>query len=81
MQILDLIRNCESGQPCNWSQNGVHWLVIISYFCNLFPQVGAREDSNVYIRMKIKAAEEIGIKARHVCFSSTITQAQVRPGT
>ncbi|KAF2366646.1 Formate-tetrahydrofolate ligase FTHFS [Trinorchestia longiramus] len=40
-------------------------------------QVGAREDSNVYIRMKIKAAEEIGIKARHVCFPNTITQSQL----
>lgn len=40
-------------------------------------QVGGREDSNVYIRMKIKAAEEIGIKARHVCFPSSITQAQL----
>ncbi|KRT78337.1 hypothetical protein AMK59_6411, partial [Oryctes borbonicus] len=29
-------------------------------------QVGGREDSNVYIRMKIKAASEIGIKAEHV---------------
>ena len=24
------------------------------------PQVGGREDSNVYIRMKLKAAEDIG---------------------
>ena len=29
-------------------------------------QVGGREDSNVYIRMKLKAAEEIGIDAKHV---------------
>lgn len=29
-------------------------------------QVGHREDSNVYIRMKLKAAEEIGITATHV---------------
>ena len=29
-------------------------------------QVGGREDSNVYIRMKMKAAEEIGINANHV---------------
>ncbi|XP_018013307.1 C-1-tetrahydrofolate synthase, cytoplasmic isoform X2 [Hyalella azteca] len=40
-------------------------------------QVGSREDSNVYIRMKIKAAEEIGIKAQHVCFPNTITQSQL----
>ena len=29
-------------------------------------QVGGRTDSNVYIRMKIKAAEEIGIRAKHL---------------
>lgn len=29
-------------------------------------QVGGREDSNVYIKMKIKAAEEIGIDAKHL---------------
>lgn len=29
-------------------------------------QVGNRSDSNVYIRMKIKAAEEIGIQAKHL---------------
>ena len=28
-------------------------------------QVGGREDSNVYIRMKMLAAEKIGIKATH----------------
>ncbi len=28
-------------------------------------QVGRREDSNVYIRMKLKAAEDIGIRAVH----------------
>lgn len=40
-------------------------------------QVGGREDSNVYIRMKIKAAEEIGIYARHVCFPRSITETQL----
>ncbi|XP_068219653.1 C-1-tetrahydrofolate synthase, cytoplasmic isoform X1 [Palaemon carinicauda] len=40
-------------------------------------QVGGREDSNVYIRMKIKAAEEIGIKAQHIKFPRTITQSQL----
>ena len=29
-------------------------------------QVGGREDSNVYIRMKLKAAAECGIDAQHV---------------
>lgn len=40
-------------------------------------QVGAREDSNVYIRMKMKAAEEIGIKASHIVLPSSITQSEV----
>ena len=40
-------------------------------------QVGDREDSNVYIRMKIKAAEEIGIKAHHIRYPNTINQLQV----
>ena len=29
-------------------------------------QVGDRSDSNVYIRQKLKAAEEIGIDASHL---------------
>ncbi|XP_057374614.1 C-1-tetrahydrofolate synthase, cytoplasmic-like isoform X1 [Daphnia carinata] len=40
-------------------------------------QVGAREDSNVYIRMKMKAAEEIGINATHVVLPSSTTQAEL----
>jgi hypothetical protein len=40
-------------------------------------QVGAREDSNVYIRMKIKAASQIGIEATHVKLPRTITEAEV----
>jgi methylenetetrahydrofolate dehydrogenase (NADP+)/methenyltetrahydrofolate cyclohydrolase/formyltetrahydrofolate synthetase len=40
-------------------------------------QVGGREDSNVYIRMKIKAAEEIGIEATHHKLPRTITEAEV----
>lgn len=40
-------------------------------------QVGTREDSNVYIRMKIKAASEIGIKAQHVQLSKNISEAQL----
>jgi len=41
-------------------------------------QVGGREDSNVYIRMKLKAAEEIGISATHHKFPRTITEAEVK---
>lgn len=41
-------------------------------------QVGGREDSNVYIRMKLKAAEEIGILATRHQFPRTITEAEVK---
>ncbi|KAK9883875.1 hypothetical protein WA026_004815 [Henosepilachna vigintioctopunctata] len=40
-------------------------------------QVGGREDSNVYIRMKIKAASEIGIKPEHIKLPRTITESQL----
>ena len=40
-------------------------------------QVGNREDSNVYIRHKLKAAEEIGIQARLVRLDSSTTEQQV----
>lgn len=40
-------------------------------------QVGGRQDSNVYIRMKIKAAAEIGIKCVHHALPSSATQIQV----
>ncbi|XP_014257377.1 C-1-tetrahydrofolate synthase, cytoplasmic [Cimex lectularius] len=40
-------------------------------------QVGGREDSNVYIRMKIKSAEEIGISAQHVKLPNTTTQIEL----
>lgn len=41
-------------------------------------QVGGREDSNVYIRMKVKAATEIGIDVRHVKLPRSTTEASVR---
>ena len=34
--------------------------------CLAIIQVGNRRDSNVYIKMKIKAAQEIGIQAKHL---------------
>lgn len=40
-------------------------------------QVGGREDSNVYIRMKIRAAADIGIIAQHVQFPKTATQREL----
>lgn len=40
-------------------------------------QVGDREDSNVYIRMKCKNAEAIGMKASHIKLSPDITEAEL----
>lgn len=40
-------------------------------------QVGGRADSNVYIRMKTKAADEIGIEANHVQLPSSITEHEL----
>ncbi|XP_049817355.1 C-1-tetrahydrofolate synthase, cytoplasmic isoform X2 [Aethina tumida] len=40
-------------------------------------QVGGREDSNVYIRMKIKAAQEIGINAEHVKLPKSTTEVEL----
>lgn len=40
-------------------------------------QVGGREDSNVYIRMKIKAANEIGIDVNHLKLPRTTTEQEL----
>ncbi|KAE8586931.1 hypothetical protein XENTR_v10021805 [Xenopus tropicalis] len=40
-------------------------------------QVGDRDDSNLYISMKLKAAAEIGISASHVKLPKTATEAEV----
>ncbi|XP_047350752.1 C-1-tetrahydrofolate synthase, cytoplasmic isoform X1 [Vespa velutina] len=40
-------------------------------------QVGGRQDSNVYIRMKIKAATDIGINVQHVKLPNTITETEL----
>ncbi|XP_007473077.1 C-1-tetrahydrofolate synthase, cytoplasmic [Monodelphis domestica] len=40
-------------------------------------QVGDRDDSNLYINMKLKAAEEIGIRATHIKLPRTSTEAEV----
>ncbi|XP_012216703.2 C-1-tetrahydrofolate synthase, cytoplasmic [Linepithema humile] len=37
-------------------------------------QVGAREDSNVYIKMKMNAAREIGVNVQHVQLPNTTTE-------
>ncbi|XP_035449544.2 C-1-tetrahydrofolate synthase, cytoplasmic isoform X2 [Spodoptera frugiperda] len=40
-------------------------------------QVGGREDSNVYIRMKLRAAENIGITAEHIQLPRDITETEL----
>ncbi|KJE92827.1 mthfd1 protein [Capsaspora owczarzaki ATCC 30864] len=40
-------------------------------------QVGGREDSNVYIRMKTRAAAEAGVAFRHLHFPESIPQADL----
>ncbi|XP_068938459.1 C-1-tetrahydrofolate synthase, cytoplasmic isoform X2 [Petaurus breviceps papuanus] len=40
-------------------------------------QVGDRDDSNLYISTKLKAAEEIGIRATHIKLPRTSTEAEV----
>ena len=40
-------------------------------------QVGDREDSNVYIRMKIKAGNEVGVDVKHVKLAHDTTQQQL----
>lgn len=46
---------------------------------NLFIfQVGDLTESNVYIGKKVKACENVGIKAQHVRLAKTATQSQVR---
>ena len=43
----------------------------------LFIKVGGRSDSNVYIRMKTKAAAECGIEFEHVKLPRSVTEAQL----
>ncbi|XP_070956121.1 C-1-tetrahydrofolate synthase, cytoplasmic isoform X2 [Macaca nemestrina] len=40
-------------------------------------QIGNRDDSNLYIKVKLKAAEEIGIKATHIKLPRTTTESEV----
>uniref|UniRef100_A0A8D0PHB1 C-1-tetrahydrofolate synthase, cytoplasmic n=1 Tax=Sus scrofa TaxID=9823 RepID=A0A8D0PHB1_PIG len=40
-------------------------------------QVGNRDDSNLYINVKLKAAKEIGIKAMHIKLPRTATESEV----
>jgi len=40
-------------------------------------QVGNRDDSNVYVGMKIKTGTELGFDARHVKLPNTITEAEL----
>ncbi|GAB1598967.1 C-1-tetrahydrofolate synthase, cytoplasmic-like isoform X1 [Argonauta hians] len=45
--------------------------------CLVIVQVGDREDSNVYIRMKVKNSNDIGMYANHIKLPRTSTQADV----
>jgi len=40
-------------------------------------QVGNREDSNVYVKSKVKQATELGMSAKHVKLPDTVSQAEV----
>ncbi|KAI7690531.1 hypothetical protein SSS_00074, partial [Sarcoptes scabiei] len=40
-------------------------------------QVGGREDSNVYIRMKSNFAEAVGVESRHIQLPNTTTQQEL----
>ena len=44
------------------------------HYNNNFLQVGNRDDSNVYIRMKLRAATEVGVKAEHIKMDDSTTQ-------
>lgn len=38
-------------------------------------QVGNRDDSNLYIKHKLRTAQEVGINARHLKFERSVTQS------
>jgi methylenetetrahydrofolate dehydrogenase (NADP+) / methenyltetrahydrofolate cyclohydrolase / formyltetrahydrofolate synthetase len=40
-------------------------------------QAGARPDSNVYVRMKTKAAEEVGILHKHITLPAEATVDEI----
>ncbi|XP_022659823.1 C-1-tetrahydrofolate synthase, cytoplasmic-like [Varroa jacobsoni] len=43
-------------------------------------QVGGREDSNVYIRQKLKAAAEVGVDSEHVKYPREVSEAELLSG-
>lgn len=45
--------------------------------CLAIVQVGARDDSNVYIRMKVKFSEEVGVAAIHHKLPKSTTETQL----
>ncbi|KAL9895624.1 LOW QUALITY PROTEIN: C-1-tetrahydrofolate synthase, cytoplasmic-like [Glossina fuscipes fuscipes] len=71
-QVDNEIREALKQQVCKWKS------VLPTFAPGLrIVQVDAREDSNVYIRMKIKAATEIGIDVRLVQLPRSITQIEL----
>uniref|UniRef100_A0A8C8D7C8 C-1-tetrahydrofolate synthase, cytoplasmic n=1 Tax=Oncorhynchus tshawytscha TaxID=74940 RepID=A0A8C8D7C8_ONCTS len=55
-----------------WTILDIHEKLTVCVF-----QVGDRDDSNLYISMKLKAAAEIGINASHVRLPKTATEDEV----
>uniref|UniRef100_A0A674DSV4 C-1-tetrahydrofolate synthase, cytoplasmic n=1 Tax=Salmo trutta TaxID=8032 RepID=A0A674DSV4_SALTR len=56
---------------------GLRFKVNYTGLCVCVFQVGDRDDSNLYISMKLKAAAEIGINANHVRLPKTATEDEV----
>uniref|UniRef100_A0A674DRC2 C-1-tetrahydrofolate synthase, cytoplasmic n=1 Tax=Salmo trutta TaxID=8032 RepID=A0A674DRC2_SALTR len=59
-----------------WDTYTIH-VSVVSRLCVCVFQVGDRDDSNLYISMKLKAAAEIGINANHVRLPKTATEDEV----
>lgn len=46
--------------------------ITMLWWFSVTAKVGSREDSSVYIRMKIRAASEVGIKVNHIQLPSKV---------
>uniref|UniRef100_A0A674DSH3 C-1-tetrahydrofolate synthase, cytoplasmic n=1 Tax=Salmo trutta TaxID=8032 RepID=A0A674DSH3_SALTR len=60
-----------------WEHGTCFLFVNYTGLCVCVFQVGDRDDSNLYISMKLKAAAEIGINANHVRLPKTATEDEV----
>ncbi|CAG4953717.1 unnamed protein product [Parnassius apollo] len=70
--VLEAIENDLREQVSELRSKSPHFLPRLAIV-----QVGGREDSNVYIRMKLKAAENIGIMAEHIRLPRDCTQTEL----